>query len=103
MQVFSDGLQIGRLDAACIGLDFERDALALVQAAQSSGLERRDMHKNILAAALRRNKSKAFDSVEELYRSDHLGTPAHQVTAGDMPACATGGGSGGSSAVCQAR
>jgi hypothetical protein len=65
-----DGFQIGCLRAARIGLNVERDALSLDKAAHSSGLYGRGMDKHVLPAAFRRNKSKTFGGVEELYGSD---------------------------------
>src|SRR6185437_15502712 len=71
----SDGLEIGRLGAARIRLDVERDLLALVQRAHAGRLDRGGVDEHVLAAAFRRDEAKALGGIEELNGTDrHLGS-----------------------------
>jgi len=53
-----------------IRLDVERDALSFDKAAHSSGFNGGRMDEHVLAAAFRRDETKTFGGVEELYGSD---------------------------------
>src|SRR6476646_10716148 len=63
-------LQVDGLAAFRIRLDFERHALALVQAVHSRHLERRGVNEHVLAAVFRRDEAEALAGVEKLHCSD---------------------------------
>src|ERR1700744_3086773 len=66
----SERLQVGRRSLALLAtLQVEADLLALVQAAQASALNRREMDKDILRAVVRLNEANPLLSVEPLDRS----------------------------------
>jgi hypothetical protein len=62
--------QIDGLATPRIRLDVEGDALTFIQAAHASHLHGCGVNEHVLAAAFRRDESKAFAGVEKLYGSD---------------------------------
>ena len=52
--------------AHAVGLDVERDLLAIEQALHAGALQRRDMDEDVLRAAIRRDEAKTLGGVEEL-------------------------------------
>src|SRR5208282_6689336 len=63
----SDGPEIGGLGAFGVGLDVERHLLAFRERAQARRFDRRRVNEHILGSAFRRDKAKAFCSIEEFH------------------------------------
>src|SRR6202044_1868134 len=80
----SGRLQIGRggFAAAAVGLDVERQLLALDQRAHAGALDRRDVHEDVGAAGVLHDEAVALLGVEELDGTlSHDGPPLENADA----------------------
>src|SRR5690606_32003499 len=81
-------LQVDRgIAALAILLEIEADLLAFVEASHARALNRGNVHKHILAAAVLRDEAEALGGIEKLYSTDsHLPSPSQNCQRGPSTA-----------------